>query len=203
PRAGGPGHPRAHPAGSVPGPRRRRHRGLPDHPHHLVHSQQDGHRQEDRRRLGGHQLSLPPCERAGRTRLSPAKMTRSSSERTSCRSTPPCVSRSAPTSTGSSPTTRTSTAPPELSMQETRTAAEIDARLTDLGLTTPPYGGTGVVAVIENGKGPVIGYRADIDGLPIAEDTGLDYASTAEGILPGGETTAVMHGCGHDTHITV
>ena len=92
---------------------------------------------------------------------------------------------------------------PELSMQETRTAAEIDARLTDLGLTTHTYGGTGVVAVIENGKGPVIGYRADIDGLPIAEDTGLDYASTAEGILPGGETTAVMHGCGHDTHITV
>ena len=92
---------------------------------------------------------------------------------------------------------------PELSMQETRTAAKIDARLTDLGLTTHSYGGTGVVAVIENGQGPVIGYRADIDGLPIAEDTGLDYASTAEGVLPEGERTAVMHGCGHDTHITV
>src|SRR5699024_999746 len=92
---------------------------------------------------------------------------------------------------------------PELSMQETRTAAAINARLRDLGLTTHTYGGTGVVAVIENGQGPVIGYRADIDGLPIAENTGLDYASTAEGVLPEGERTAVMHGCGHDTHITV
>src|SRR5699024_11811254 len=108
-------------------PRRRRHRGLPDHPHHLVHSQQDGHRQEDRRRHGGHQLSLPPCERAGRTRLSPAKMTRSSSERTSCRSTPPCVSRSAPTSTGSSPTTRTSTAPPNCRRSEEHTS-ELQSR---------------------------------------------------------------------------
>ena len=57
--------------------------------------------------------------------------------------------------------------------------------------------------MIENGDGPVIGYRADIDGLPITEDTGFDYASTAEGTLPDGTTTKVMHGCGHDTHITV
>lgn len=92
---------------------------------------------------------------------------------------------------------------PELSMQETRTAAEIDSRLTAMGLTTHRFGGTGVVAVIENGSGPVVGYRADTDGLPIAEDTGLDYASTAEGTLPDGTTTQVMHGCGHDTHITV
>ena len=61
---------------------------------------------------------------------------------------------------------------PELSMQETNTAAEIASRLRALGLETHTFGGTGVVAVIENGDGPVIGYRADIDGLPITEDTG-------------------------------
>ncbi|MGC2942083.1 MULTISPECIES: amidohydrolase [unclassified Brevibacterium] len=92
---------------------------------------------------------------------------------------------------------------PELSMQETNTAADIASRLQSLGLTTHTFGGTGVVTVIENGDGPVIGYRADIDGLPITEDTGLDYASTADGTLPDGGTTKVMHGCGHDTHITV
>src|SRR5699024_109134 len=92
---------------------------------------------------------------------------------------------------------------PELSMQETRTAAESDARLSDLGLTTRPCGGSGVGAVRESGRGPVIGSRADMDGPPSAGDPGLGYASTAEGVLPEGERTAVMHGCGHDTHITV
>ncbi|WP_209372745.1 amidohydrolase [Brevibacterium renqingii] len=92
---------------------------------------------------------------------------------------------------------------PELSMQETNTAAEIRRRLEALGLEPHSFGGTGVVAVIENGDGPVVGYRADIDGLPIDEATGLDYASRAEGTLPDGTTTKVMHGCGHDTHITV
>ena len=92
---------------------------------------------------------------------------------------------------------------PELSMQETQTAATIASRLEGLGLSTRSFGGTGVVAVIENGEGPVVGYRADTDGLPITEDTGLDYASTAEGTLPDGSVTKVMHGCGHDTHITV
>ncbi|MGO2035573.1 MAG: amidohydrolase [Brevibacterium sp.] len=92
---------------------------------------------------------------------------------------------------------------PELSMQETNTAATIASRLQSLGLTTQTFGGTGVVAVIENGEGPIVGYRADTDGLPITEDTGYDYASTVEGTLPDGTTTNVMHGCGHDTHITV
>ena len=92
---------------------------------------------------------------------------------------------------------------PELSMQETQTAATITSRLEALGLTTHTFGGTGVVSVIENGAGPVVAYRADTDGLPISEDTGYDYASTAEGTLPDGSTTKVMHGCGHDTHITV
>ncbi|GAA1868348.1 amidohydrolase [Brevibacterium marinum] len=92
---------------------------------------------------------------------------------------------------------------PELSMQETQTAATIAAKLQGLGLDTHAFGGTGIVAVIENGQGPVVAYRADTDGLPIAEDTGYDYASAAEGTLPDGSTTKVMHGCGHDTHITV
>ncbi|HEY8752485.1 MAG TPA: M20/M25/M40 family metallo-hydrolase [Arthrobacter sp.] len=52
------------------------------------------------------------------------------------------------------------------------------------------------------GDGPVIGFRADTDGLPIAEQTGLDYSSEATGTLPDGGTAPVMHGCGHDTHIT-
>ncbi|HCG56752.1 MULTISPECIES: amidohydrolase [Brevibacterium] len=92
---------------------------------------------------------------------------------------------------------------PELSMQETQTAATIAANLEGLGLEAQTFGGTGVVGVIENGQGPVVAYRADIDGLPISEDTGYDYASTAEGTLPDGTTSKVMHGCGHDTHITV
>lgn len=92
---------------------------------------------------------------------------------------------------------------PELSMQETDTADAIAGWLSELGLMPQRFGGTGVVAVIENGPGPTVAYRADTDGLPIAEDTGLEYASTARGILPDGSPTAVMHGCGHDIHITV
>jgi amidohydrolase len=48
----------------------------------------------------------------------------------------------------------------------------------------------------------VVGFRADTDALPVAEDTGLDYASTARGVLPDGTEVPVMHACGHDTHIT-
>ncbi|PXY22558.1 amidohydrolase [Prauserella muralis] len=89
---------------------------------------------------------------------------------------------------------------PELSMQEHRTAALIEKRLTGLGIPAFRCGGTGVVGVLENGPGPVVAFRADIDGLPIAEQTGLDYASTVDGVLPDGSATRVMHGCGHDTH---
>ena len=92
---------------------------------------------------------------------------------------------------------------PELSMQEARTAAYIREKLDHLDLETFICGGTGVVGVLRNGAGPVVGYRADTDGLPIQEDTGLDYASTATGILADGTEVPVMHGCGHDTHITV
>ena len=89
---------------------------------------------------------------------------------------------------------------PELSMQEHETAALIEDRLADLGIPTFRCGGTGVVGVLENGPGPVVAFRADTDALPIAERTGLDCASEATGVLADGTETAVMHGCGHDTH---
>lgn len=82
---------------------------------------------------------------------------------------------------------------PELSLQETATAQRIAEELAALGTSPLRVGGTGVVAVIENGEGPVVLARADIDGLPVTEGTGLPYASEVEG---------VMHACGHDTHIT-
>lgn len=91
---------------------------------------------------------------------------------------------------------------PELSMQESATAALIQARMTALGWRTFACGGTGLVAVLENGDGPVVGFRADTDGLPVAEETGLPYASTDRGTLPDGTDVPVMHACGHDTHIT-
>lgn len=91
---------------------------------------------------------------------------------------------------------------PELSMQETQTADFILKALTDLGIEAYLSGGTGVVGVLRNGEGPVVGFRADTDGLPMQEDTGLDYASQARGNLADGTEVPVMHGCGHDTHIT-
>lgn len=92
---------------------------------------------------------------------------------------------------------------PELSMQETNTAAFIQQKLDALGLETFLCGGTGVVGILRNGTGPVVGYRADTDGLPMQEDTGLEFASTATGTLADGTAVPVMHGCGHDTHMTV
>lgn len=92
---------------------------------------------------------------------------------------------------------------PELSMQEHETAKKIRTHLDDNGYETFPSGGTGVVGVLHNGEGPTIAYRADTDGLPIAEDTGLPFASAARGTLADGTDVPVMHGCGHDTHITV
>lgn len=91
---------------------------------------------------------------------------------------------------------------PELSSAEHRTAEAIEARLTELGIEHFRSGGTGVVGLLTNGEGPVVGFRADTDGMPIAEATGLDYASTATGTLPDGKDAPTMHGCGHDTHIT-
>lgn len=91
---------------------------------------------------------------------------------------------------------------PELSMQEHQTAAYIGQQLDALGIENFLCGGTGVVGIQRNGEGPVVAFRADTDGLPIAEDTGADYASTARGQLADGTDVPVMHGCGHDTHVT-
>ena len=93
-------------------------------------------------------------------------------------------------------------AAPELSMQEHATAALVAERMTALGFEAWRCGGTGVVAVLRNGEGPVVAFRADTDGLPVAEDTGLPHASTARGTLPDGTDVPVMHACGHDTHVT-
>ncbi|WP_033420261.1 amidohydrolase [Nesterenkonia alba] len=90
---------------------------------------------------------------------------------------------------------------PELSMQEHRTAERIEQRLSALGIEHFRCGGTGVVGVVRNGEGPVVALRADTDALPVAEHTGVDYASTAQGTLPDGTSTEVMHACGHDTHM--
>lgn len=92
---------------------------------------------------------------------------------------------------------------PELSFRETRTAARIAEELRGLGVeVTEGVGGTGVVGMIENGAGPTVLVRGDIDGLPILEDTGLPYASTATQVDIDGVEKPVMHACGHDVHIT-
>ena len=92
---------------------------------------------------------------------------------------------------------------PELSYKETRTAAIIAEKWRDAGFTvTEKVGGTGVVAVMKNGAGPTLMLRADMDGLPLVEDSGLDYMSTAKQISIDGEEKPVMHACGHDVHIT-
>lgn len=91
---------------------------------------------------------------------------------------------------------------PELSMQEHATAEYLEAHLDALGIEHFRCGGTGVVGVLRNGDGPVVGFRADTDGLPIEEDSTVDYRSTARGTLEDGTGVPVMHGCGHDTHVT-
>jgi amidohydrolase len=92
---------------------------------------------------------------------------------------------------------------PELAFAEHRTAAIVADRLRGLGYqVTAGVGGTGVVAVLENGTGPVVLLRADMDALPVLEQTGLDYASTARAKNASGEDVPLMHACGHDMHVT-
>jgi hippurate hydrolase len=76
-----------------------------------------------------------------------------------------------------------------------------EARAAGFTVTTG-VGGNGVVAVMKNGPGPVVLIRADMDGLPVKEATGLPYASQAMGKAPDGSMTPVMHACGHDIHMT-
>ncbi len=92
---------------------------------------------------------------------------------------------------------------PELSFQETRTAGIVAAQVSGLGLEVEEsVGRTGVVGLLRNGDGPVVWLRADMDGLPVEEQTGLDYASIAKGTDPAGTEVPVMHACGHDMHVT-
>lgn len=92
---------------------------------------------------------------------------------------------------------------PELGFQEHRTAGIVANRMRQLGLSvTEGIGGTGVAAVLENGAGPVVWLRADMDALPMEEKTGLDYASTASAVGADGIETPTMHACGHDMHVT-
>ena len=91
---------------------------------------------------------------------------------------------------------------PELSHQETRTAAEVAERLRAAGCEVhTDVGGTGVVGVLHNGDGPGVLLRADMDALPVREQTGLDYASAVTATGADGNETAVMHACGHDVHV--
>lgn len=95
---------------------------------------------------------------------------------------------------------------PELSMAEHETAARVVEEVRgmpgaeDVEIVTG-IGGTGVAAVVRNGDGPTVLVRADMDGLPVAEDTGLHYASTVTTTNAAGEQVPVMHACGHDTHV--
>src|SRR5216110_3161876 len=92
---------------------------------------------------------------------------------------------------------------PELSMQEVRTPAKLAPEMRKLGFdVTEHVGKTGVVAVMKNGPGPVLLIRADMDALPVKEQTGLPFASKVRGKTLHGVDTDVMHACGHDTHIT-
>lgn len=92
---------------------------------------------------------------------------------------------------------------PELGFQEHRTAAIVANRLRESGFAvTTGVGRTGVVGVLENGAGPTVLIRADMDALPVREETGLDYASTATGTDADGAAVAVAHACGHDMHTT-
>ncbi len=91
---------------------------------------------------------------------------------------------------------------PELSFQEVETAKKLAARARAMGFeVTEGVGKTGVVAVMKNGPGPVVLLRADMDGLPVVEQTGLAFASKVRAVAQNGTETGVMHACGHDTHM--
>ena len=92
---------------------------------------------------------------------------------------------------------------PELAFQEVQTADRLAKELRTLGFTvTEKVGGTGVVGVLANGTGPTIMVRADMDGLPIIEATGLPYASKVLTRDADGNPVGVMHACGHDMNVT-
>ena len=91
---------------------------------------------------------------------------------------------------------------PELSHQEQRTAGRVAGQLRQYGCTVQAgIGGTGVVGVLSNGDGPTVLLRADMDALPVKEDTSADYASTATARDADGSEVPVAHACGHDIHV--
>lgn len=101
-------------------------------------------------------------------------------------------------------------AEPELSGQEVKTSALVAGELRGLGYAVTEgigkydqydWPGYGVVAVMQNGSGPTVLVRADMDALPVEEKTGLPYASRARGIYRDGSEVPVMHACGHDVHV--
>jgi len=100
---------------------------------------------------------------------------------------------------------------PELSGHEEQTAAFVAGELRKLGYTVTEHVGKyedgtqvlGVVAVMENGAGPRLLMRTELDALPVEEKTGLDYASHVKTINAQGQQVSVMHACGHDLHMTV
>ena len=92
---------------------------------------------------------------------------------------------------------------PELGFLETRTAAKLAAEMRALGFqVTEGVGKTGVVAIYDNGPGPTVMVRTELDALPLQEKTGLPYASKAQQLWHGTETP-VAHACGHDIHMSV
>lgn len=93
---------------------------------------------------------------------------------------------------------------PELSFEEVATSRYMADRLEAIGYqVTRSVGGHGVVAMLDNGDGPVVMVRSDLDGLPIREQTGLSFASTQVAQQDDGSEAGVMHACGHDIHMTV
>jgi amidohydrolase len=92
---------------------------------------------------------------------------------------------------------------PELSGREVETSKRLAAEIRALGYeVTEGVGGNGLVAILRNGAGPTVMLRADMDGLPVEEKSGLPYASTARQADSSGVEQPVMHACGHDVHIT-
>jgi len=100
---------------------------------------------------------------------------------------------------------------PELSHHEEKTSAFLANELRQIGYTVTEHVGKyqdgsqgyGIVAVLQNGAGPRLLIRSDMDALPVEEKTGLDYASTVHSTNPQGQDVSVMHACGHDIHMTV
>ncbi|MFT5521346.1 MAG: amidohydrolase [Enterobacterales bacterium] len=93
---------------------------------------------------------------------------------------------------------------PELSKAEFKTAKYLAKKLTEYGFeVTEGIAKTGLVAILKNGDGPTVMLRADTDALPVLENTGVSYMSTATMINDSGVTIPIMHACGHDMHMTV